>query len=77
MCNALLCWSGAVFPAVREEAMPTWWEFVQTLVSSTKVSSWDPHWRPAYLFCSPCTFSYNTILKFENLQQEQVRYRTG
>ena len=57
--------------------MPTWWEFVQDLLESEgEAEGWDPHWRPVYLACTPCTFTYNTILKFEHLEKEMVVSQT-
>jgi len=63
--------SGAPYPALRTSEMPTWWEFVQWVISFPDPENLDPHWRPAYVLCTPCTARYNYILKFENIQEEQ------
>ena len=62
---------GALYPALRTSQMPTWWEFVQWVISFQSPHSFDPHWRPAYVFCTPCSFNYNYILKFENIMVNQ------
>ena len=31
----------------------------------------DPHWRPVYVFCTPCSFHFKYILKFEHIRSEQ------
>ena len=33
--------------------------------------SYDEHWKPASLYCAVCSFPYNHILHFENIQQEE------
>ena len=60
--------TGAVYPVQRSKEMPTWWEFVQYLLHKSRSYTFDMHWRPMYLFCTPCAFSFNHILKFENLK---------
>jgi len=63
---------GAPYSVVRTDTMPTWWEFVQWLLSSaTKAHRWDNHWMPTWSQCSPCTFRPNVILHFENLSEEE------
>ena len=58
---------GAPYPTPhRSDQLPTFWEFVQYLNSFSKVHTMDPHWRPTYVFCTPCSFSFRYILKFEN-----------
>eukprot|EP00092_Neocalanus_flemingeri_P016665 GFUD01018028.1.p1 GENE.GFUD01018028.1~~GFUD01018028.1.p1 ORF type:complete len:470 (+),score=128.33 GFUD01018028.1:311-1720(+) len=54
----------------RSESLPSWWEFVQYILH-TSPSSYDEHWKPASLYCSVCSFPYNYILHFENIQQEE------
>ena len=50
--------------------MPSWWEFVQYILH-TSPSRYDEHWKPASLYCPVCSFPYNYILHFENIQQEE------
>eukprot|EP00092_Neocalanus_flemingeri_P032094 GFUD01034882.1.p1 GENE.GFUD01034882.1~~GFUD01034882.1.p1 ORF type:complete len:436 (-),score=99.92 GFUD01034882.1:116-1423(-) len=54
----------------RSRSLPSWWEFVQYILH-TSPSSYDEHWKPASLYCSVCSFPYNYILHFENIQQEE------
>lgn len=54
----------------RNADLPTWWEFVQ-YIKATPPRHHDEHWRPASLYCSLCSLSYNYILHFENIQQEE------
>jgi len=64
---------GAPFPVLRtwrSEKMPSWWEFVQSLLS-TPPSSYDEHWMPISLYCSPCSLPYNRILHSEYIQEEE------
>ena len=35
----------------------------------TSPSRYDEHWKPASLYCSICTFPYNYVLHFEDIQQ--------
>ena len=34
----------------------------------------DPHWRPVYVLCSTCSFSFKYVIKFENLAAEQSMF---
>jgi len=66
---------GSPFPTSQRSAeLPTFWEFVQYLNSFSKYSTMDPHWRPINVYCTPCSFHYNFILKFENIAEEQVHF---
>lgn len=63
---------GAPYSVIRSNEMPTWWEFVQWLLStSSRAHKWDNHWMPTWSQCSPCTFRPNVILHFENLAEEE------
>ena len=54
----------------RSDSYPSWWEFVQSVIH-TSSDSYDEHWKPASLYCSVCSFPYNRILHFENIQTEE------
>ena len=54
----------------RSESFPSWWEFVQYIIH-TPLSSYDEHWKPASIYCAVCSFPYNHILHFENIQQDE------
>jgi hypothetical protein len=41
-------------------------------IIQTSSSSYDEYWKPASLHCAAvCSFLYNNILQFENIQQEE------
>ena len=64
---------GAPLPVARSwrsADMPSWWEFVQYLLN-TSPSSYDEHWKPASMYCGVCSFPYNRILHFENIENEE------
>jgi len=54
----------------RNEKLPSWWEFVQYIIHH---NAWgfDEHWRPMSLYCGICSFPYNRILHFENIETEE------
>ena len=54
----------------RSSLLPTWWEFVQYILH-TAAQSYDEHWKPFSLYCSVCSFPYNYILHFENMEAEE------
>ena len=35
----------------------------------TSPEHYDEHWRPMSMYCAACSFSYNYILHFENIDQ--------
>jgi len=54
--------------------MPSWWEFVQWLISTEggrTRGDIDQHWRPYSDFCEVCLIPYNYILHFEHLDDEE------
>jgi len=57
-------------PFTRTADLPSWWEFVQ-YVKDTPPGNHDEHWKPVSLYCTPCAYSFNYILHFENIQQEE------
>jgi len=64
---------GAPYPVTRtwrSDKMPSWWEFVQYLLS-TPPSSYDEHWIPVSKYCSPCSLHYTRILHSETIQEEE------
>lgn len=67
---------GALFPSKYRStpSLPTWWEFVQYLKSFSKFTTMDPHWRPVYVFCTPCSFTFKYMLKFEHLKVSNTKH---
>jgi len=64
---------GAPIPVMRtwrSSSLPSWWEFVQYIIHTSPIN-YDEHWKPASLYCSVCSFPYNYILHFENIQKEE------
>merc|ERR1711915_458707 len=57
----------------RSAEMPSWWEFVQYIIETDPIK-YDEHWKPINMYCSICSFSYNYILHFENMQQEEQMF---
>lgn len=55
----------------RVAELPSWWEFVQYLLSFPSTDRYDEHWRPVSLHCSPCNFPFTHIIHFESLQAEE------
>ena len=51
------------------DRLPTFWEFVQFLLNSNP-GDYNTHWRPISLMCSPCSVTFDAILKLDNFQQE-------
>ena len=64
---------GSPFPTFRSADWPTFWEFVQYVNSHAKLTTLDPHWRPVYVFCTPCSFYFKYLLKFENIKVSLTR----
>lgn len=52
--------------------LPTFWEFVQFLISLPK-SEFDEHWLSPTTSCSVCLIHYDHIVHFENFPDE-IRY---
>ena len=48
----------------RTAEQPTFWEFVQAVKENP---GGNEHWTPAYQYCDPCAFKYETIAHFEHL----------
>ncbi|XP_023335026.1 carbohydrate sulfotransferase 8 [Eurytemora carolleeae] len=55
----------------RSADLPSWWEFIQYILE-TSPEHYDEHWRPMSMYCAACSFSYNYILHFENIDQEEI-----
>ena len=49
--------------------MPTFWEFVRALLDGEVAV--DDHWSPIHTACSLCRLSYDLVLHFEYLNEEQ------
>ena len=49
---------------------PTFWEFVQFVIESSKINAFDPHWKPQANLCSICSVNYDLIGQFENFDEE-------
>lgn len=54
----------------RTKDYPSWWEFVQFVID-TSPAHHDEHWMRSSEYCSPCQFSFNYILQFRNIAQEE------
>lgn len=63
---------GAPFHSKRRynANLPTWWEFIQHVIN-TKPEQYDEHYRPVYILCATCSFSYNFIIKYEQINVEE------
>jgi hypothetical protein len=48
---------------------PTFWEFVKALLDGE--IEIDDHWSPIHISCSICRLSYDLVLHFEYLNEEQ------
>jgi len=59
-------WSG-------EEKVPSFVEFVRYLIN-TDVNNYNIHWKPLYLMCRVCKFTYTHIIHFEELQEEWPQF---
>lgn len=66
---------GAILPVsgdlVRKPELPIFWEFVQAIIDNP-LTEQNEHWAPMYQVCSTCTIQFNTVIKFENLEQEET-----
>ena len=66
---------GAIVPPAehkRSPELPVFWEFVQwVLYDHPDPATHDEHWSPVSVFCSPCHFNYDAIVKFESLDKEE------
>ena len=60
---------GAPYPVKRNSQMPTWWEFIQWFLV---YKVYNPHWTPTYTVCQPCSFNFNFILNFDNLEVRSI-----
>lgn len=59
-------------PLIRGENStipPTFPQFVRFLLS-TPPAEYDPHWTPFWLHCSPCSVSYDAIVKLETADRD-------
>jgi len=54
----------------RDSDSPLWWEFIQ-FVLDTPPDKHNAHWKSPVIHCSVCEFTYNYILHFENIAQEE------
>ncbi|CAL4062756.1 unnamed protein product [Meganyctiphanes norvegica] len=54
---------------VNSKREPTFDEFVDYLIG-TDINSYDEHWKPIWLYCNVCEFSYDYIIKYENFKDE-------
>ena len=49
--------------------MPTFSEFVDFLLS-TEVETYNEHWLPYYLLCTPCHLNYTVIARTEDIKDD-------
>ena len=49
--------------------MPTFSEFVDFLLSS-EVETYNEHWLPYYLLCTPCHLNYTVIARTEDIRDD-------
>ena len=63
---------GAALPVAYNQRpsaeLPTFWEFIQFILESE--NDLDPHWMPMLDLCSPCSFHYDYVIKFEDSVRE-------
>lgn len=57
----------------RTVDLPSWWEFIQYIIETSPVR-YDEHWKPISLYCSVCSFTFNYILHFENIIEEEKMF---
>ena len=53
----------------RFKKVPTFSEFVDFLLS-TEVETYNEHWLPYYLLCTPCHLNYTVIAKTEDISDD-------
>ena len=63
------CQGGAAQCDHGEDNTPTFWEFVKALLDGE--IEVDDHWSPIHISCSICRLSYDLVLHFEYLNEEQ------
>lgn len=56
----------ALSPTNSTQPPPTFRQFIQFLLA-TPVSSYDAHWFPYWLQCTPCSIKYDAVLKMETM----------
>lgn len=67
--NVTGCPHGVTVCGRDDSKTPTFWEFVRALLDG--FIDVDDHWSPVYISCSLCRLSYDVILHFEYLNDEQ------
>ena len=56
----------------EETCRPSFGEFVDFITGESILgNSLDEHWTPYFSFCSPCIVSYDVIMKFETLIEDE------
>ena len=53
----------------RYKKVPTFSEFVDFLLS-TEVETYNEHWLPYYLLCTPCHLNYTVIARTEDIKDD-------
>ena len=53
----------------RYRQAPTFPEFID-YVLNTEVESYNEHWVPYYLLCTPCHLNYTIIAKTETIEDD-------
>ena len=53
----------------RYKRVPTFSEFVYYLLS-TEVETYNEHWLPYYLLCTPCHLNYTVIARTEEIEDD-------
>ena len=56
--------------------VPTFPEFVDFLLS-TEVETYNEHWLPYYLLCTPCHLNYTVIAKTEDISDDSRSLMRG
>ena len=54
---------------LRYKRVPTFSEFVYYLLS-TEVETYNEHWLPYYLLCTPCHLNYTVIARTEEIEDD-------
>ena len=49
--------------------MPTFSDFVNFLLA-TEVETYNEHWLPYYLLCTPCHLNYTVIARTEDIKDD-------
>ena len=60
----------------RFKKVPTFPEFVDFLLS-TEVETYNEHWLPYYLLCTPCHLNYTVIAKTEDIYDDSRSLMRG